>query len=661
MISRMGASAAAWLVVSALLSGAVPYAGAAGRAATDVPASSPVAPGSVSAPSSGTPSEAADEEDSALVELSLVVPAVDGGAVEESPEVRAARADEDVVLAEDVVDAERVASEIVETDAFQTIGVTWPEDADVTALQPQMRVRSDGEWSEWAEFGQDSEVPDAGTPDAAHATRGGTEPVWVGDADAIQLSFAADDEAGPDGLALVLVGSDEVPLAPDDVIVGSAATTDTDVEQASFTQASFTQASSTQALFAASAAPAIISRAEWGARDQVCTPDVASRLVGAVVHHTAGSNNYATVAEAMQQIRNDQRYHIESRGWCDLGYNFVVDKWGNIYEGRARSLTQPVVGVHAGGFNTGTVGVSMLGTYGVAPSAATQQAVAQIIGWRLGFYGVNPMGSMVYHTGSGENSKFQDQDVSLPRVFGHRDVAYTACPGDGGYNSLPNIRAIAGSLSYGARFRQAGAVVNAMYEDILRRGVDPSGLSTWSAMLAGGSGLPALVGALTDSDEYIRLRISQAYRDVLGRSPEPAGLEHWYREIRARRATVDDVARRFLSSAEFRDRSGGTDRGYVLRMYTSVLGRPASAAEVGYWSSEIARLGRDRVTDLIWFSGEAARYRAGTYYETFLKRAAEPAGRELWANVLLTQGEGAVRIGIAGSDEYRVKALVRYP
>src|SRR5665648_519216 len=428
MISRMGASAAAWLVVSALLSGAVPSAGAAGRAATDVPASSPVAPGSVSAPSSGTPSEAADEEDSALVELSLVVPAVDGGAVEESPEVRAARADEDVVLAEDAVDAERVASEIVETDAFQTIGVTWPEDADVTALQPQMRVRSDGEWSEWAELGQDSEVPDAGTPDAEHATRGGTEPVWVGDADAIQLSFAADDEAGPDGLALVLVGSDEVPLAPDAVIVGSAATTDTDVEQASFTQAS-----STQALFAASAAPAIISRAEWGARDQVCTPDVASRLVGAVVHHTAGSNNYATVAEAMQQIRIDQRYHIESRGWCDLGYNFVVDKWGNIYEGRVNSLTQPVIGVHSGGFNTGTVGVSMLGTYDAAPSAETQQSVAQIIGWRLGYYGVAAQGSMTYHTGVGENSKYQNQDVTLPRVFGHRDVAYTACPGNGGY------------------------------------------------------------------------------------------------------------------------------------------------------------------------------------------------------------------------------------
>src|SRR5665648_186764 len=333
MISRMGASAAAWLVVSALLSGAGPAAAAVDGPSRDVPASTPVAQGPVRAPSSAVPSEAASSEtagdgEGTLVEMPLVVPAVDGGAVEESSEVRAARVDEDTVLAKDVVDAERVASDVVETDEFQTVGVTWPEDADVATLDPYLRVRTDGEWSEWTELGQDGESPDAGTADAAHATRGGTEPVWVGDADAVQLSFAAGDEAGPDGLALVLVGSDEVALAPDDAIVGQVATSDVDVEQASFTQAS-----STQALFAASAAPTIISRAEWGARDQVCTPDVASRLVGAVVHHTAGSNNYATVAEAMQQIRNDQRYHIESRGWCDLGYNFVVDKWGNIYEG----------------------------------------------------------------------------------------------------------------------------------------------------------------------------------------------------------------------------------------------------------------------------------------------------------------------------------------
>ena len=104
-------------------------------------------------------------------------------------------------------------------------------------------------------------------------------------------------------------------------------------------------------------APQIISREEWGARPQVCQPAVATALVGAVVHHTADPNDYSTVAEAERRIRADQAYHIDGRGWCDIGYNFVVDKWGNIYEGRDNSLTQPIIGVHAGGFNTGTLGV----------------------------------------------------------------------------------------------------------------------------------------------------------------------------------------------------------------------------------------------------------------------------------------------------------------
>jgi len=596
---------------------------------------------------SGTP-------DSTLVELPVVVPPVDGDVVEETPELLAARDEPDAIVAEEVV-AERVSTEVVTTDEFQTIGVTWPEGADAAALEPQVRVMTDGEWSGWVELGQEDEAPDAGTADAENAVRDGTEAMWVGDAEAIQLSFAATADGGPDDLTLVLVGSEEVPLPADDRIVGEA--------EAEADGEMVVQTATMSAVPLADSAPAlqIVTRAQWGARAQVCTPDVASRLVGAVVHHTAGSNTYSTQGEAMQQIRNDQRYHIEGRGWCDLGYNFVVDKWGNIYEGRADSLTKPVIGVHAGGFNTGTVGVSMLGTYGAPPPAATQRSVAQIIAFRLGPYGVRAQDSMSYYTGTGENSKYQNQTVILRRVFGHRDVAYTTCPGDGGYGALPAIRVMADQYSYGTRFQQAGAVVRAMYEDLLRRGVDPTGLSTWSTMLAAGSGLPSLVATLTNSDEYIRLRITDAYRTVLGREPEPGGLQDWYVAIRSGRATVDDVARRFLSSDEFRIRSGGTDRGYATRMYASVLGRPASDAEVTYWTTAIGRLGRDRVTDSIWFSMEAARYRAGTYYKTFLKRAAEPAGRDAWARVLLNSGEGAVRIGIAGSDEYRDKAVVRYP
>ncbi len=186
----------------------------------------------------------------------------------------------------------------------------------------------------------------------------------------------------------------------------------------------------------------MITRAEWGAGPQACTPGVASGLVGAVLHHTADPNTYTTVAQAMQQICNDQAYHINSMGWCDIGYNFLVDKWGNIYEGRAGSIQEPVIGAHAGGFNTGTVGIAMIGTYSdVTPSAAMQEAVAQVIAWRLAAYHRDPAGTMTYTTSGGSDKYAAGTTVTLPVVMGHRDVYLTACPGNAGYATLPSVRA----------------------------------------------------------------------------------------------------------------------------------------------------------------------------------------------------------------------------
>jgi len=316
--------------------------------------------------------------------------------------------------------------------------------------------------------------------------------------------------------------------------------------------------------------------------------------------------------------------------------------------------------VHSGGFNTGTVGVSMLGTYGAAPSAATQQSVAQIIGWRLGAYGVDPQGSMTYYTGVGENSRYQNQNVNLPRVFGHRDVAYTACPGDGGQAALPAIRVIAESLSSAERFRQANAVVKALYEDLLGRAVDPGGLQTWSGLLASGIGGPALVAALTNSDEYIRLRITQAYQVVIGRAPEPGGMAYWFGRVRSGAITVDDIVRRFYDTDEYVQRSGGTAAGYVSLLYQTMFDRPADPWEAEYWTGRIQATSRGAVVDAIWFSYEAASHRAGGYYRIFLKREPDAAGQASWARTLLAQGEGAVRVGIAGSEEYRQLALLRF-
>ena len=392
-----------------------------------------------------------------LKKLAIVVPPVGPSDPVVAPvgplETQAAAGE---VVADQLVAPKRVESEVVKTVGFQTLGVTWPETAKVGELGGQVRTRTAGKWSKWVNLAPTDSAPDAGTPDAARAVRAGTDPVSIGNADAVQLAFNASPKGGPKGMSLALIGSAEKPASRGLAGARSGIQTAVPTGQA----AAQTVAYST-ALVQAAGAPTVISRAAWGAPPQGCTPDVASTLVGATLHHTADPNTYANVAQAEQQIRNDAAYHINSLGWCDLGYNFVVDKWGNIYEGRANSLTQPVVGAHAGGFNTGTVGVAMLGTYDALPSAATQRSVAAIVGWRLGAYGADPSSSMTYATGDGGvGARYKNQTVVLPRVFGHRDVWFTACPGNGGEAALPNIRAMAHSLAGPllAKFNPVGQV-----------------------------------------------------------------------------------------------------------------------------------------------------------------------------------------------------------
>jgi hypothetical protein len=425
-----------------------------------------------------------------LEEAQLVVPPADelaarsGGDLADADPVDPSAGDP--VTADGVVDggaADRVVTPPVSTEDVQTVGVTWPEGSDVEGLAPQIRSLDDGEWSDWVELEPSDAAPDAGTPDAASAVRGGTDSVWIGDAEAVQVSFAATAAGGPDDLSLALVGSDEPGTASDGTVArDSAATQDAVVRTAAYRgdTVARTAASSTAATAVPAAGvqptgvytPRVISRGEWGARAQVCAPSVASTITNAVVHHTAGSNAYTSVAQAMQQIRNDQAYHIDGRGWCDIGYNFLVDKWGNIYEGRAGSGTAPVIGVHAGGFNTATVGISMLGDYSsITPSGATQEAVAQVIAWRLGSYYRDPASTITYTTLGGENSRYPGgTTLALPNVIGHRDVAFTACPGVGGYSTLGWLRARARQIidtgwvnpSLSATTVQSGASVSIM-------------------------------------------------------------------------------------------------------------------------------------------------------------------------------------------------------
>ncbi|MEF9907020.1 N-acetylmuramoyl-L-alanine amidase [Streptomyces sp. P9-A2] len=199
--------------------------------------------------------------------------------------------------------------------------------------------------------------------------------------------------------------------------------------------------------------PPITDRAGWGA-DESISPEEPGYLPGGrvkavVVHHTAESNDY-TCAQGPAVVRGIYAYHVKQLGWKDLGYNFLVDKCGTVYEGRKGGTDRPVMGAHAYGFNAETTGISVLGTHtATAPSTAALTSVARIAAWKLGQYGVDPTATVTLTAGDGGRNYFgktwaKGAQLSLPAIHGHRDGYNTQCPGDAFYNELATVRAWAG-------------------------------------------------------------------------------------------------------------------------------------------------------------------------------------------------------------------------
>ena len=128
-------------------------------------------------------------------------------------------------------------------------------------------------------------------------------------------------------------------------------------------------------------------------------------------------------------MRAVQTYHVKSNGWNDIGYNFLVDPFGQIFEGRGGGMTRNVIGAHAEGFNTGSVGIAVLGSYGsTAPTKAAKDALARLIAWRLDLAHVDPTSSLTWTSQGGP--KYPAGTAALIKaVNGHGDVGATACPG----------------------------------------------------------------------------------------------------------------------------------------------------------------------------------------------------------------------------------------
>ncbi|WP_341856211.1 N-acetylmuramoyl-L-alanine amidase [Brachybacterium sp. GPGPB12] len=189
-------------------------------------------------------------------------------------------------------------------------------------------------------------------------------------------------------------------------------------------------------------APPMITRAQWGATESATrSTSTSSALKSVVPHHTAGTNNYSR-SQAAQQIRGIFDYHVRVLGWADIGYNVLVDRYGQIYEGRHGGLTRNVNGAHALGFNTGAFGISVMGDHSsLKASTEAREAVMRVAAWKpLSTFLDDVKAKSSWTVGVDGTRWKRGTTVSLPRFFGHRDVNTTSCPGDALYSAMDDLR-----------------------------------------------------------------------------------------------------------------------------------------------------------------------------------------------------------------------------
>ncbi|MGW0827615.1 peptidoglycan recognition protein family protein [Streptomyces sp. NPDC002845] len=195
--------------------------------------------------------------------------------------------------------------------------------------------------------------------------------------------------------------------------------------------------------------PPIVPRSGWLAEDGRSQPPARydDRVVAVFVHHTDSPNGY-DCADAPRIIRHLYAGQIGQRQWDDIGYNFLVDRCGTIYEGRAGGVDRPVTGAHTQGFNHRTAGIAALGTFtaGVEVPRAMTDAIAALTAWKLGLSGTDPRRS-VRLVSSHDLSRYAAGTAAvLPALAGHNDGYMTSCPGEALAARLPEMREAAARL-----------------------------------------------------------------------------------------------------------------------------------------------------------------------------------------------------------------------
>jgi len=377
--------------------------------------------------------------------------------------------------------------------SFAELGATWDAGTLASGQQVEVRTRADGRWSAWQGLEATDAAADPGSKDdraaLARHVQQVTEPIWVGRSDAVQGRIRAlrPDAAHtpvPGHLRLVLV---------------DPGTSDADANPTGLATAGSTASAS-------EAKPGILTRAQWGADESLrgvngvdCTrPSYSPTVKVGFVHHTDGSNGYAA-ADVPSILRGIYAYHVRTQGWCDIGYNFLVDRFGRTWEGRYGGMDKAVIGAHTGGFNENAFAASLIGNYSsLAPSPAMLTALERLYAWKLGLYHRNPLGTQTLTSAGGPYTGYAAGTVvTFKTISGHRDADYTSCPGQAVYDQLGSIRAAvradmgatltepassSTSVPYGGTGPTvtAGVLQTQSWRLVLRRLCDTAVLRTWA-------------------------------------------------------------------------------------------------------------------------------------------------------------------------------------
>ena len=302
--------------------------------------------------------------------------------------------------------------------SFDLLGVTWRAQAKPADLTVLVRTHRDSGWTRWTAL----DTTATPGPREARTARPGTEPLWVGDADGYQVRVDVRRGSLPRGLRVDLVDP------------GSS---DADDEVGARRPMQSAQAAAGQ--------PAIFTRAQWGADESIrgASPSYNTTVRTGFVHHTAGANGYS-LAAVPKILRAIYAYHVKGNHWSDIGYNFLVDRFGRLWEGRYGGMDRAVVGAHTGGFNVDSFAVSAIGNFDkVAAPPIMVDSIARVMAWKLGLSHRNPNGTTVLTSQGGGTSRYPaGRQVPFNVVSGHRDAGKTSCPGTNLYAQLPTIRSL---------------------------------------------------------------------------------------------------------------------------------------------------------------------------------------------------------------------------